>query len=186
MLWAHTSKYCEYIHSNSISSFKHRVKSAGLSIVEIKADRPFKYRVFRSFKYKIPLLEVIYFNSIFLDVKTGSLVWWLATLHIAGGWNEMSIVVLCNPGHSTVLWFYEIKCKTKVKNIILNPFSYISKDLPVLFPLYLQLSLPNSNSPRQLSVSIRRRCDQWAQEAESDPQGHGQRHKAPPGRATSS
>jgi len=104
MLWAHTSKYCEYIHSNSISSFKHRVKSAGLSIVEIKADRPFKYRVFRSFKYKIPLLEVIYFNSIFLDVKTGSLVWWLATLHIAGGWNEMSIVVLFHPGHSVILW----------------------------------------------------------------------------------
>ena len=31
-----------------------------------------------------------------LDVALGSLVCWLATLHIAGGWNEMSTVVLCN------------------------------------------------------------------------------------------
>ena len=38
-----------------------------------------------------------------LDVALGSLVWWLATLHIAGGWNWMSIVVLCNPGHSMIL-----------------------------------------------------------------------------------
>ena len=37
-----------------------------------------------------------------LDVALGSLVWWLATLHIAGGWNEMSIVVLFNPGHSMI------------------------------------------------------------------------------------
>ena len=40
-----------------------------------------------------------------LDVAPGSLVWWLATLHIAGGWNWMSIVVLFNPGHSIILWF---------------------------------------------------------------------------------
>ena len=38
-----------------------------------------------------------------LDVVLGSLVWWLVTLHIAGGWNWMSIVVLCNPGHSKIL-----------------------------------------------------------------------------------
>ena len=38
-----------------------------------------------------------------LDVALGSLVWWLVTLHIAGGWNEMSIVVLFNPGHSVIL-----------------------------------------------------------------------------------
>jgi len=38
-----------------------------------------------------------------LDVALGSLVWWLATLHIAGGWIEMSIVVLFNPGHATIL-----------------------------------------------------------------------------------
>jgi len=36
-----------------------------------------------------------------LDVALGSLVCWLATLHIAGGWNRMSIVVLFNSGHST-------------------------------------------------------------------------------------
>jgi len=39
-----------------------------------------------------------------LDVALGSLVCWLATLHIAGGWNWMSIVVLFNPGHSVILW----------------------------------------------------------------------------------
>ena len=35
-----------------------------------------------------------------LDVALGSLVCWLATLHTAGGWNQMVIVVLFNPGHS--------------------------------------------------------------------------------------
>ena len=38
-----------------------------------------------------------------LDVALGSLVCWLVTLHIAGGWNWMSIVVLFNPGHSMIL-----------------------------------------------------------------------------------
>ena len=38
-----------------------------------------------------------------LDVALGSLGCWLATLHIAGGWNSMSIVVLFNPGHSVIL-----------------------------------------------------------------------------------
>ena len=46
-----------------------------------------------------------------LDVALGSLVWWLATLHIAGGWNLMSIVVLFNPGHSMILFCDDsIKC----------------------------------------------------------------------------
>ena len=35
-----------------------------------------------------------------LDVALGSLGCWLVTLHIAGGWNSMIIVVLLNPGHS--------------------------------------------------------------------------------------
>ena len=38
-----------------------------------------------------------------LDVALGSLVWWLVTLHIAGGWNWMITVVLFNPGHSMFL-----------------------------------------------------------------------------------
>jgi len=38
-----------------------------------------------------------------LDVALGSLVWWLATLHIAGGWNWMITMVLFNPGHSMIL-----------------------------------------------------------------------------------
>jgi len=38
-----------------------------------------------------------------LDVALGSLGWWLAILHIAGGWNSMSIVVLFNPGLSMII-----------------------------------------------------------------------------------
>ena len=38
-----------------------------------------------------------------LDVTLGSLVWWLATLHIVEGWNSMSIAVLFNPGRSMIL-----------------------------------------------------------------------------------
>jgi len=38
-----------------------------------------------------------------LDVTLGSLVCWLATLHIAGGWNWMSTVLLFYPGHSVIL-----------------------------------------------------------------------------------
>jgi len=38
-----------------------------------------------------------------LDVALGSLGCWLATLHIAEGWNWMSTVVLCNPGHSVMI-----------------------------------------------------------------------------------
>jgi len=38
-----------------------------------------------------------------LDVALGSLGCWLATLHIAGGWNWMIVVVLFNPGHSMIL-----------------------------------------------------------------------------------
>jgi len=47
-----------------------------------------------------------------LDVALGSLVRWLVTLHIAGGWNGMSIVVLFNPGHSRILGFYDMKAVT--------------------------------------------------------------------------
>jgi len=35
-----------------------------------------------------------------LVVALGILVWWLVTLHIAGGWNQMIVVILFNPGHS--------------------------------------------------------------------------------------
>ena len=38
-----------------------------------------------------------------LDVALGSLGCWLVTLHIAGGRNWMSIVVLFNPGHSMLV-----------------------------------------------------------------------------------
>ena len=48
----------------------------------------------------VPSLEA---SKARLDVALGSLVCWLATLHIAGGWNWMSIVVLFNPGHSVIL-----------------------------------------------------------------------------------
>ena len=42
-----------------------------------------------------------------LDVALGSLGCWLATLHIAGGWNWMSTVGLFNPGHPMSLQFYD-------------------------------------------------------------------------------
>ena len=38
-----------------------------------------------------------------LDVALGSLVWWLATLHIAGGWKSMTFEVLFNPCHPMIL-----------------------------------------------------------------------------------
>jgi len=38
-----------------------------------------------------------------LDVALGSLVCWLVTLHIAGGWNSAITVALFNPGHSVIL-----------------------------------------------------------------------------------
>ena len=38
-----------------------------------------------------------------LDVALGSPAWLLATLHMAGDWNSMGIVVLFNPGRSMVL-----------------------------------------------------------------------------------
>ena len=37
-----------------------------------------------------------------LNVALGSLVWWLVTLHITGGWNRVITVVLFNPGHSMI------------------------------------------------------------------------------------
>jgi len=43
-----------------------------------------------------------------LDVALGSLVCWLVTLHIAGGWKWISTVVLFNPDHSMTLWFCEM------------------------------------------------------------------------------
>jgi len=42
-----------------------------------------------------------------LDVALGSLVWWFVILHIAEGWNWMSIV-LFNPGHSMI--FADLPC----------------------------------------------------------------------------
>ena len=43
-----------------------------------------------------------------LDVALGSLVCWLATLHVAGGWNQMITVVLFNPGRSMILKFNQV------------------------------------------------------------------------------
>jgi len=38
-----------------------------------------------------------------LDVAPGSLVWWLATLHIAEGLKQVIFEVLFNPSHSMIL-----------------------------------------------------------------------------------
>ena len=46
-----------------------------------------------------------------LDVALGSLVWWLVTLHVAGGWNWMVSEDLFSPGHSMILWlFFHLSC----------------------------------------------------------------------------
>ena len=48
-----------------------------------------------------------------LHVALGSLVWWLASLHIAGGWNWMIFGILFKPGHSMAVQFHtgtNIKC----------------------------------------------------------------------------
>ena len=39
-----------------------------------------------------------------LDVALGSLVWWLVTLHIAGGLKIGDRYGPFNPGHSMILW----------------------------------------------------------------------------------
>ena len=38
-----------------------------------------------------------------LDMALGSLVWWLATLHVAAGLKLSDTAVLFNPGHSVTL-----------------------------------------------------------------------------------
>ena len=38
-----------------------------------------------------------------LDMALGSLVWWLATLHVAEGLKLNDTAVLFNPGHSVTL-----------------------------------------------------------------------------------
>jgi len=47
-----------------------------------------------------------------LDVALGSLVCWLVTLHIAGGWDWMSTVVLFYTGHTMILvkWTCSVGC----------------------------------------------------------------------------
>jgi len=53
-----------------------------------------------------------------LDVALGSLVGWLAPLHIARGWNSMVIVVLFNPGHSMILWKGNCRQFSKTKHLL--------------------------------------------------------------------
>ena len=49
------------------------------------------------------MLKVLEAFKARLDVALGSLGCWLATLHIAGGWNWVSTVLLCNPDSSMSL-----------------------------------------------------------------------------------
>lgn len=64
-----------------------------------------------------------------LGVALGSLVWWLAILHIAGDWNEVIIVVLFSPGHSVMLWFYELLISTSVSFSTAHPSGHSSQSL---------------------------------------------------------
>ena len=65
-----------------------------------------------------------------LDVALGRLVWWLATLHIAGGWNQMIIVVLFNPGHSVHLVVPDMSVLRKGLKKILR---YVLKVIQFMF-----------------------------------------------------
>ena len=43
-----------------------------------------------------------------LDGTLGNLIWWVATLPMAGGWDWMIFKVLSNLSHSVILWFYDL------------------------------------------------------------------------------
>jgi len=81
-----------------------------------------------------------------LDVALGSLVCWLATLHIAGGWNKMIIVVLSNPGHSMILRydFYKFLSAAIIAQVTVKP---------VFYPL---LSTPMQHKPKPSVTSLAR------------------------------
>ena len=81
-----------------------------------------------------------------LDVALGSLVWWLATLHIAGGWNQMIVVVLFNPGHSMVLWCDPMK-------VVLTEEQWANFDV-----CFFSFSPPSVASLLYLMSSTARRC----------------------------
>ena len=51
-----------------------------------------------------------------LDVALGSLVCWLATLHIAGGLKLNDHCGPFNPGHSMILWVYDFESSCGVEN----------------------------------------------------------------------
>jgi len=64
-----------------------------------------------------------------LDVALGSLGCWLATVHVAGGWNWMSIVVLFNPGHSMILQSF-----LQPRTLVLAPNWWDTLTSPLCWP----------------------------------------------------
>ena len=38
----------------------------------------------------------------------GNLIWWVAALPVAEGWNWLDFKVLSNPSHSVILQFYDL------------------------------------------------------------------------------
>ena len=60
-----------------------------------------------------------------LDVALGSLGWWVVTVHIAGGWNWMIIVVLFNPGRSVILF---VHCTSNTMLFFQRPLWHSSRN----------------------------------------------------------
>jgi len=95
-----------------------------------------------------------------LDVALGCLGWWLVTLPIAGGCNEMIIVVLFNPGHSMIQMILShtdaynpndflyldttYGCATDFKTTVYDDQWHCIPP-PPCFPLFLLSSLPHAS-----------------------------------------
>ena len=73
-----------------------------------------KLELFHWNRLPIPGLEAFKAR---LGVALGSLICWLVTLHIAGGWNWMGIVVVFNPGHSRI---HPMKPRTAARQALSN------------------------------------------------------------------
>jgi len=89
-----------------------------------------------------------------LDVALGSLVCWLATLHIAGGWNWMVIVVLFNPGHSIILRFglFFYLHNSNLKDICMNSASGQQRKVQYSICYLMSLEKDILSSPGFLSI----------------------------------
>jgi len=107
-------------------------------------------------------------------VALGSLVCWLATLHIAGGWNEMSIVGLFNPGHSMILHLQEHVLPVMVSfSFLISPrqnqstLSHGAKQQAVFCLCNSPQCMQNLGNPRGMTAERQQQPQLYAKIAES-------------------